>query len=381
MEETEETEGTEETLPLPVFWCKRSCELTGSEPLDCSVGVGGAWAMLPVDIIVNDVALPDQLRVLEARQRRWGPSGCMPEVARQSRLRLLSLTMGLATRPRASQRLTALATSDVRGGWDGGAGACVCPPPLPDQPGVAFFRACVQTLTAEHVRAAVARERQAEAVTFERRAELARRSCWTVFPINRKWGNETERGSAASTAPGSFTAPGSGVDASATAALKELPTVNRRPTAIVLAPNAVDALNATHTSLLEVIFAGCSQVDVTLMHGGFSGSLVVKTQSYDADGQKEEPTVTKIDTEEALREEYCRTCAINELVGEAATQVSREPVYEGGCGALVLEMAGACWVLPEFFGNNLIDTFQRRMVGQLVGASPPFEPRAENSGL
>ena len=47
--------------------------------------------------------------------------------------------------------------------------------------------------------------------------------------------------------------------------------------------------------LLERAFEDCSRVVVTKLHGGFSGSLVLKTDSYGLDDRRDEPTVTKLD--------------------------------------------------------------------------------------
>ena len=52
---------------------------------------------------------------------------------------------------------------------------------------------------------------------------------------------------------------------------------------------------ARQVRLLERAFAGCSRVVVTKLHGGFSGSLVLKTDSYGPTGSRDEPTVTKLD--------------------------------------------------------------------------------------
>ena len=38
-------------------------------------------------------------------------------------------------------------------------------------------------------------------------------------------------------------------------------------------------LSAPHVRLIERLFAGCSRVTVKKMHGGFSGSLVLRTDS------------------------------------------------------------------------------------------------------
>ena len=70
-------------------------------------------------------------------------------------------------------------------------------------------------------------------------------------------------------------------------------------------------LTPTQTRLLERLFAGCSKVEVARMHGGLSGSLVLRTASVDAAGNSEEPTVTKIDVAPGiLREVPSRTCTL-----------------------------------------------------------------------
>ena len=55
--------------------------------------------------------------------------------------------------------------------------------------------------------------------------------------------------------------------------------------------------------MLQHAFAGCSRVVVTKLHGGFSGSLVLKTDSYDLDGSRDEPTVTKLDDAKSMLDE------------------------------------------------------------------------------
>ena len=48
--------------------------------------------------------------------------------------------------------------------------------------------------------------------------------------------------------------------------------------------NAKEDLKPAQRRLLERLFLGCSLVEVTKLHGGFSGSLVLKTCSFDAEG-------------------------------------------------------------------------------------------------
>jgi hypothetical protein len=135
--------------------------------------------------------------------------------------------------------------------------------------------------------------------------------------------------------------------------------------------------------LLEHAFAGCSRVVVTKLHGGFSGSLVLKTDSYGLDGSRDEPTVTKLDDAVSMLDEVNKTAKFTKLVGASAAKVQRgpflvdasgEPIEEGAStekdfGCVVLDMAGACWVMPEFYGKldtELISTFKQHVVRQLV---------------
>ena len=132
-------------------------------------------------------------------------------------------------------------------------------------------------------------------------------------------------------------------------------------------------LEPVQRMLLKHLFAGCSNVKVAKLHGGFSGSLVLGTQSFDMDGRPEEPTVTKLDGETEMRREVEQTRYIKQKAGEGVIQILREPVYVERRGAVLLEMAGACWVMPEFFnkcgdGVELISTLKKRVTAQLVSA-------------
>ena len=135
--------------------------------------------------------------------------------------------------------------------------------------------------------------------------------------------------------------------------------------------------------LLERAFEGCSRVIVTKLHGGFSGSLVLKTDSYGLDGSRDEPTVTKLDDAESMLKEVAKTAQFTKLVRASAAQVQRGPYLvnasgepikadaskEEDFGCVVLDMAGACWVMPEFFeelDTKLISTFKRHLVNQLA---------------
>ena len=103
-------------------------------------------------------------------------------------------------------------------------------------------------------------------------------------------------------------------------------------------------LTAARYRVLELLFAGSLKVVVSVMHGGFSGSQVLKTVSFAENGEAEEPTVTKLDTEAEMRYEVDQTRQIFELVGEGVIEMRGEPVYLEGQGGVILIMAGACWV-------------------------------------
>ena len=86
-------------------------------------------------------------------------------------------------------------------------------------------------------------------------------------------------------------------------------------------------LSAPQLRLVERLFAGCSRVTIKKMHGGFSGSLVLRTDSYDADGHPEEPTVTKVDDGPAMLREVQETRFIADIAGSDAIRVLRGPIY------------------------------------------------------
>ena len=132
-------------------------------------------------------------------------------------------------------------------------------------------------------------------------------------------------------------------------------------------------LELVQVRLIDVLFSGSLKVKVTRLHGGLSGSLVLRADSFDAAGRQEEPTVIKLDTEEEMRKEVEQTKYIAEQAGEGVIAMRREAVYLDGHGAVLLEMAGACWVMPEFYSSagddvELISTLKKRVTTLLVAA-------------
>ena len=102
--------------------------------------------------------------------------------------------------------------------------------------------------------------------------------------------------------------------------------------------------------LVAWLLEGSSRVIVRPMRdaGRANSDLMLRCNSFDEKGQKEEPTVIKFDDEPAIRREHKYTVDVyaNRWCGYRSHQ--SRPYYLEGKGAFLFEMAGACWVLPEF---------------------------------
>lgn len=108
-------------------------------------------------------------------------------------------------------------------------------------------------------------------------------------------------------------------------------------------------LHGEQLGLLRCLFSNCASLVVGKLHGGFSGALVVSTQGFDGRGLPDEPTVTKLDYKEAMEAESLRANGVRAHLGSSAPAVLRGPLFAESFAAVVLECAGACWVLPQFY--------------------------------
>lgn len=113
----------------------------------------------------------------------------------------------------------------------------------------------------------------------------------------------------------------------------------------MIQPRAPLVLLPAQTRLLETLFAGSSRVVVSALHGGFSGSIVLRTDPYDADGKPEELTVTKLDTAASLVQEVKETNFVARL-GASAIRVLRGPVFAEEQSTHVLAFAEARITAP-----------------------------------
>ena len=127
--------------------------------------------------------------------------------------------------------------------------------------------------------------------------------------------------------------------------------------------------------LLKLAFEDCSRVVVTKLHGGFSGSLVLKTDSYGLDGTRDEPTVTKLDDAVSMLEEVSKTAEFTKRVGASAAKVQRGPFLVDASGERI--EAGAS--TDKHFGCVVLDVIELHggltlKQPQASIAYPPYTP-------
>jgi hypothetical protein len=99
--------------------------------------------------------------------------------------------------------------------------------------------------------------------------------------------------------------------------------------------------------------------------GGFSGSVVVRVQPYEQDGRPAEPCIVKLDHGDAIKEEYINSKKVVDALPDRACRIIGDAVYVKGrdeeeYGAFKLELAGACWNVPELAqgAGNLLSTLK-----------------------
>ncbi|CAE7468335.1 unnamed protein product [Symbiodinium natans] len=104
--------------------------------------------------------------------------------------------------------------------------------------------------------------------------------------------------------------------------------------------------------------------------GGFSGSLVIRVQPFEADGRPGEPCIVKLDEGKAIRTEASNSENVFKALPDRAARILGDAVYgrdkekNEEFGAMRretrLELAGACWNVPELAqgSSNLLSTFK-----------------------
>eukprot|EP01052_Picozoa_sp_SAG31_P020383 SAG31_NODE_1529_length_8001_cov_13.491268_5_plen_644_part_00 len=156
----------------------------------------------------------------------------------------------------------------------------------------------------------------------------------------------------------------------------------------------------------------CLYLDCAPISGGrFSGSLVLMINAVDMKCQEIEPTIVKLDRESDLRIEVDRTHEMIKYIGSSVTAIARPAgntrrtnllllvrstvwliyssliEYENSRGGIALDVAGACWVLPQFFIHSdkefdLVRTFRMILLQQFglppADSSHQCQPAAKN---
>jgi hypothetical protein len=114
-----------------------------------------------------------------------------------------------------------------------------------------------------------------------------------------------------------------------------------------------------------------NQFECTPISGGFSGSSVLKISPYDQIlGTKEEAVIVKLDSASNIKTEVTNSLLAHKALGDIAARILGEPIYyhnelDGNdYGAFKMELAGACWYIPEFSNStsSMINTFKDSIV-------------------
>ena len=97
------------------------------------------------------------------------------------------------------------------------------------------------------------------------------------------------------------------------------------------------SLNQVQEALLQRLYRGSQRVAVELLHGGNSGSLVVKVHSWDMDGGFDQPTIVRLDHSKALESEVQQTVAMLAHIGKDAAAIVKPAEYIGQWSGIVFE--------------------------------------------
>ena len=98
--------------------------------------------------------------------------------------------------------------------------------------------------------------------------------------------------------------------------------------------------------------------------GGFSGSLVIRVQPFEADGRPGEPCIVKFDGGKEIRTESSNSKNVFKALPDRAARMLGDAVYgrdketNEEFGAMRLELAGACWNIPEL-AQGVEELFKR----------------------
>jgi ankyrin repeat protein len=105
-------------------------------------------------------------------------------------------------------------------------------------------------------------------------------------------------------------------------------------------------------NLIKLSYPGCAEVQATLLRKSATG-LMLQIRSFETDGSRQVPTLIRLGLEMALREEAASLAETLQYLGGSGATVLRGPMYLESHGACVLQLSGACWLLPDFVSSKV----------------------------
>lgn len=112
----------------------------------------------------------------------------------------------------------------------------------------------------------------------------------------------------------------------------------------------IDEINDTDRNLIRYLFRDCRRVQLRVLDGGFSGNLVLGSESVDLHGHQQVPHVVKIGPQSPIGQERAAFEQIEEVLGNTAPHIA-EFADSGGRGALKYRYAA--------MGGSFSSTFQK----------------------
>ena len=116
------------------------------------------------------------------------------------------------------------------------------------------------------------------------------------------------------------------------------------------------ALTEADETLLRHLFRDCRQVQLRVLDGGFSGNLVLGSESLDLHGHQQVPSVVKIGPQEPIGQERTAFEQIERVLGNNAPRITEFADF-GGRGALKYRYAAMGGALPTPFRNSTAQEF------------------------
>lgn len=90
----------------------------------------------------------------------------------------------------------------------------------------------------------------------------------------------------------------------------------------------------------------CCLVELEILHGGFSGSRVLRAERYGIDGSLGLPLVIKMDRGDVIREESRKHETLQKYLKQHCPRIRAVSIVKDR-GGMLIDLVGACWELPS----------------------------------